>query len=64
MGDADYLTLMASHLLHDLCHLLGNLSADTRIDLIKDDGREFDCTTDHGFQREHDTGYLTTRGHL
>ena len=60
MGDADHLTLVISHLLHDLCHLLGNLTTDTRIDLVEDDGGQFDGPADHGLQRQHHTGYLTT----
>ena len=64
MGDADNLALTAPHLLHDLGHLLGYLATDTRVDLVEDDGGQFDSPADHGFQGEHDAGNLATRSHL
>ena len=64
MSDTDHLALVVSHLLHDLCHLLCSLATDTCINLIKDDGRQLDGTTDHCLQGEHHSCNLTTRGHL
>ena len=64
MGDADHLSLMTAHLMHNLRHLLGYLTADTRIYLVEDDCRQFHGTADHCLQGEHHTGNLTARGHL
>ena len=62
--DGDDLTFGLSHLLHDVGHLLGYLAADARVNLVEDDGGQFHGTADHGLQRQHNTGYLTARGHL
>ena len=64
VGNADDLTAVGTHLLHHLGHLFGHLAADTRVDLVEDDGGQLDGTADHGFQGEHHTGYLTAGGHL
>ena len=64
MGDRDDLTFALSHLLHDVGHLLGYLAADARVYLVEDDGRQLHGTANHGFQRQHNTGNLTTRRHL
>ena len=64
VGDGDNLTFLVSHLLHHLSHLLGNLSTNSRINLVEDDGRQFHSSADKCLQREHDTRNLTTRGHL
>ena len=45
MGDADNLTTMTSHLLHDFRHFLRHLTTDTSVYLVEDDGRKFDGTT-------------------
>ena len=50
VGNGDNLSLRASHLLHDLCHLLSNLSTHTRVYLVEDDGGQFHSSTDHCFQ--------------
>ena len=64
VGDGYHLTLGMAHLTHHLRHLLSNLATDTRIYLVEDDGRQLHRTTNHRLQREHHTGYLTTRRHL
>ena len=50
MGDADYLTLMTTHFIHDLCHLLGYLTTHTRINLVEDNSGQFHSAADHCFQ--------------
>ena len=64
MGDADDLTTVATHLLHDTCHALGHLAADTRVYLVEDDGGQLHGAADHRLQRQHDTCYLTAGSHL
>ena len=64
MGDRNDLTVVLPHFHHDGRHHLGYLSAHACVDLVEDDGGQLHLAADHGFQREHDAGYLTTRSHL
>ena len=64
VGNGDDLSLVAAHLLHDLCHLLGNLAADARVYLVEDDGGKLHGSADHRLQRQHDARYLAARCHL
>ena len=47
VGDGDDLAVEFAHLCHDLCHLLGYLSAYTCVDLVEDDGWQLDGSADH-----------------
>ena len=47
VSDADDLTATVAHLLHHLGHFLSHLAADAGVNLIEDDGGQFDNAADH-----------------
>ena len=64
VGNGYDLSFGLSHFLHDVGHFLGYLAADAGVYLVEDDGGQLHGTTNHGLQRQHDAGYLTTRSYL
>ncbi len=63
MGDADYLAVLLTHLLHDICHAVGYLAGNSGIYFVEYNGGELDSTSYHCFNGEHDAGYFTTRSY-
>ena len=64
VGDADDLSVLFTHLLHDASHLLGDTARHARVDFVEDNRWEFHLTGYERFQREHHAGNFTARCHL
>ena len=62
--DADDLSVLLAHLLHDASHLLGNTARHARVDFVEDDSRQFHLAGNESLQRKHHAGNLAARCHL
>ena len=51
-----------AHLLHDLSHFVGYLAGDSRVYLVKDDGRQGNLGSQQVLDGEHDTREFPSRG--
>ena len=64
VSNADNLSIIVTHFLHDLSHHFSDFSTYTRVNFIKDNCRQFYRPTYHSLQRQHYSSYFPTTGHL